>query len=103
MIIAMNTVKSDLFFLDNNNTNNLYDGYIICVGICIRLLKLYFLYHRSIINKVAFRILFQFSSVQFSCSFVSGSLQPHGLQHARLPCPSLSDVISLSILQICYI
>ena len=28
------------------------------------------------------------SSVQFSRSFVSSSLQPHGLQHARLPCPS---------------
>ena len=29
-----------------------------------------------------------FSLVQFSCSVVSDSLQPHGLQHARLPCPS---------------
>ena len=29
-----------------------------------------------------------FSSVQFSCSVVSDSLRPHGLQHARLPCPS---------------
>ena len=29
-----------------------------------------------------------FSSVQFSHSVVSDSLQPHGLQHARLPCPS---------------
>ena len=28
------------------------------------------------------------SSVQFSCSVVSNSLQPCGLQHARLPCPS---------------
>ena len=28
--------------------------------------------------------------VQFSCSVVSDSLQPHGLQHARLPCPSLT-------------
>ena len=28
------------------------------------------------------------SSIQFSCSVMSGSLQPHGLQHARLPCPS---------------
>ena len=28
------------------------------------------------------------SSVQFSCSVVSGSLWLHGLQHARLPCPS---------------
>ena len=27
-------------------------------------------------------------SVQFSCSVVSNSLQLHGLQHARLPCPS---------------
>ena len=27
-------------------------------------------------------------SVQFSCSVVSNSLQPHGLQHSRLPCPS---------------
>ena len=25
---------------------------------------------------------------QFSCSVVSDSLRPHGLQHARLPCPS---------------
>ena len=25
---------------------------------------------------------------QFSCSVVTDSLQPHGLQHARLPCPS---------------
>ena len=28
------------------------------------------------------------SWVQFSRSVVSNSLQPHGLQHARLPCPS---------------
>ena len=28
------------------------------------------------------------SLVQFSCSVVSDSLPPHGLQHARLPCPS---------------
>ena len=28
------------------------------------------------------------TSVQFSCSVVSDSLQPHGLQHARPPCPS---------------
>ena len=28
------------------------------------------------------------SSVQFNLSVVSDSLQPHGLQHTRLPCPS---------------
>ena len=27
-------------------------------------------------------------SVQFSLSVMSNSLRPHGLQHARLPCPS---------------
>ena len=27
-------------------------------------------------------------SVQFSCSVMSRSLQPHGPQHTRLPCPS---------------
>ena len=30
------------------------------------------------------------SSVQFSCSVMSDSLRPHGLQHARFPCPSPS-------------
>ena len=29
-----------------------------------------------------------YSSVQFSCSVVFNSSQPHGLQHTRLPCPS---------------
>ena len=29
-----------------------------------------------------------FSSVQFSCSVMSNSLLPHGLQHAGFPCPS---------------
>ena len=29
-----------------------------------------------------------FNSVQFSCSVVSDSFRPHGLQHIRLPCPS---------------
>ena len=34
------------------------------------------------------RVRYQFSSVQFSHSVVSNSLWPHGLQHARPPCPS---------------
>ena len=33
-----------------------------------------------------FRGLFQFSSVQFSCSVMSDSLRPHESQHARPPC-----------------
>ena len=31
-----------------------------------------------------------FSLLLCSCSIKSDSLRPHGLQHARLPCPSLS-------------
>ena len=36
----------------------------------------------------------QFSSVQFSRSVVSDSLQPHESQHARSPCPSTPGVHS---------
>ena len=36
----------------------------------------------------ALNMTVQFSSVQFSLSVVSNSLQPHGLQHTRLSCPS---------------
>ena len=32
-------------------------------------------------------IVESYGSVQFSCSVVSNSLQPHVLQHARPPCP----------------
>ena len=32
--------------------------------------------------------MFRFSSVQFSCSDMSDSLRPNGLQHAKPPCPS---------------
>ena len=31
--------------------------------------------------------IYQCLSVQFSCSVMSDSLQPHGLQHTRPPCP----------------
>ena len=34
------------------------------------------------------KLLTKYSAVQFSHSAVSDSLRPHGLQHARPPCPS---------------
>ena len=34
------------------------------------------------------RLVLLFCSVQFICSVMSNSLLSHGLQHARLPCPS---------------
>ena len=43
--------------------------------------------HRVAKNQISLSD-FQFSSIQFSLSVVSNSLQPHGLQHARSPCPS---------------
>ena len=43
--------------------------------------------HPMFLNWKTLRCL---SSVQFSCSVMSDTLQPHGLQHARLPCPSPS-------------
>ena len=39
-------------------------------------------------NKVTTKIKAINSSIQFSCSAMFNSLQPHGLQHAKLPCPS---------------
>ena len=43
---------------------------------------------RKLWSDYGFTFYIQFSSVQFSCSVVSDSLRPHGLQHTRLPCPS---------------
>ena len=37
------------------------------------------------------------SSVQFSHLVMSHSLHPHGLQHSRLPCPSLSPGVCLNL------
>ena len=37
----------------------------------------------------------RFTSIQFSHSVVSNSLRPHGVQHTRLPCPSLSPGVCL--------
>jgi len=39
-------------------------------------------------RQILYQLSYQFSSVQFSRSVVSNSLWPHGLQHARPPCPS---------------
>ena len=37
---------------------------------------------------VCWGFIIKWCSVHFSCSVMSDSLQPHGLQHASLPCPS---------------
>ena len=44
---------------------------------------------------MCFSLCYQFSEVQFSPSVVSDSLWPHESQHARPPCPSLTNSWSL--------
>ena len=39
-------------------------------------------------RNISTKSYWEISSVQFSCSVLSISLWSHGLQHARLPCPS---------------
>ena len=41
-------------------------------------------------------------SVQFSCSIVSDSLWPHGLQHARPPCPSPTPGVCSNSCSLCW-
>ena len=41
--------------------------------------------------------------LQFSHSVMSDYLQPHGLQHARLPCPSLSTRVCSNSCPRCYL
>ena len=44
----------------------------------------------------------QFSSVQFSHSLMSDSLQPHGLQHTRPPCPSPTPRVYSNSYPLCW-
>ena len=53
----------------------------------VSLLGLYLQKH-SLTHGITYASHCCFSSVQFIHSVVSNFLQPHGLQHARLPCPS---------------
>ena len=59
-------------------------------------------------NPFTFKVIINMSdisSVQFSCSVVPNTLWPHGLQHVRFPCPSLSPGVcsnSCPLSQGCY-
>ena len=52
--------------------------------VCLLQATNFYTFYHNLINLLNF----YFSSVQFSHSVVSDSLQPHELQHARPPCPS---------------
>ena len=48
----------------------------------------YYFQWKKIDLRCQYKILIQFSSIQFSLSVVSNSLRPHESRHARPPCPS---------------
>ena len=77
----------------------IYDFYYVEVGsLCALFLERF--YHKRLFNFVKslpcihwnyhMNFILQFVNMvyQFSCSVVSDSLWPYGLQHTRLPCPS---------------
>ena len=43
---------------------------------------------RDLVPRLEWKGRWESMALQFGCSVVSDSLQPHELQHARLPCPS---------------
>ena len=49
------------------------------------------LHYHSFLGLIIERIQQEDSSFQFGCSVMSDSLQPHGLQHTRPPCPSTTS------------
>ena len=63
----------------------------------------FFFYLQEKTRKVWILMYFQFlpnHSIQFSCSVVSDSSRPHGLQHAGLPCPSPNSQSLLKLMPI---
>ena len=54
----------------------------------VKLYSLFWILRENMYNQNSHNSVYYFSSVQFSGWVVSDSLQPHGLQHARPPCPS---------------
>ena len=57
-----------------------------CSYFAVHFVHVYFYRNHSFLLGFQLEII-NFSSVQFSCSVVSDSLQPHEPQHARPPCP----------------
>ena len=57
-------------------------------------------YYQQYINDMLLLIIYSryylHLLLSFSYSVISDSLQPHGLQHARLPCPPLSPGVCSS-------
>ena len=68
------------FLFQHNYSTFFYKNYVFYLNIYIQIK----FRTKTIKNHELFLKL---HSVQFSCSLVDNFLRPHGLQHARLPCP----------------
>ena len=62
----------------------------------------FFLKSKMAKSFISFLNMCQFSSVQFSHSLMSDSLQPHGLQHTRPPCPSPTPRVYSNSYPLCW-
>ena len=88
LVLTVHLLPLDLFFIGNRV---LVDAFI--VGVFVPSISLRD--EVSSFSKIFWKLKTNFLpiSVQFSCSVVSDSLRPHGLQHARL--------LSLDCLRVC--
>ena len=76
--------------------------FYVCVYVCVCVCVCMYIFFFRLFSIIGYYKMLKYSSlcniiglslsrlyiVQFSHSVVSNSLQPHGLQHVRLPCPS---------------
>ena len=86
MFLFYNTFHS--FLIKANILVHTLQYFLICskVSICLHFLNNFSF--QSNLYIVSSLIFLKHTSVQFSCSVVFGSLQPHESQHTRPPCPS---------------
>ena len=76
-----------LHYLVSSATFRITVSYLCCFYSSLSFLQMWAC-TKDLVPNHRITVLNYFSSVQFSHSVVSDSLQPHGLQHARPPCPS---------------
>ena len=83
-------LKNFLYLLDKSYlTIVIFFFFLLHREACGILLMYYWIWFVSILLRIfALCSSLIFSLVQFSCSVMSDSLQPHESQHARPPCPS---------------
>ena len=66
-----------------------WNGLCVCVCVCI--------YTYLLILRCTHRYIYNYIHCCFSVTKLHPTFQPHGLQHARIPCPSLSPGVCLSL------